>query len=112
MTQWSDVATMAQPIESAEGEIFRLRVANTPDAEAIISAPESPAAPSQAAPGQAATPVTIPISPAALAYRKGDAAALAALANASSDPDERLALEWAALRTDPHPPEAVLAAYA
>ena len=84
----------------------------TPAGSPQAAAPESPAAPSQAAPGQAATPVTIPISPAALAYRKGDAAALAALANASSDPDERLALEWAALRTDPHPPEAALAAFA
>ena len=28
-----------------------------------------------------------------------------------SDPDERLALEWAALRTDPHPPVAALAAF-
>src|SRR5271165_6196770 len=73
------------------------------------AAPESPAAASQAASGQAATPATIPISPAALAYRKGDAAALTALANAAIDPDERLALEWAALRTDPHPPEAALA---
>ena len=80
--------------------------------EPPAAAPESPAAPSQVAPGQAATPMTIPISPAALAYRKGDAAALAALANASSDPDERLALEWAALRTDPHPPEPALAAFA
>ena len=80
--------------------------------EPPVASPESPAAPSQAAPGQAATPVTIPISPAASAYRKGDAAALTALANASSDPDERLALEWAALRTDPHPPEPALAAFA
>src|SRR5271165_1835236 len=80
--------------------------------ESPAAAPESPAAASQAASGQAATPATIPISPAALAYRKGDAAALTALANASSDPDERLALEWAALRTDPHAPEAALAAFA
>src|SRR5271165_4464266 len=80
--------------------------------ESPAAAPESPAAASQAASGQAATPATIPISPAALAYRKGDAAALTALANAASDPDERLALEWAALRTDPHPPEAALAEFA
>jgi N-acetylglutamate synthase-like GNAT family acetyltransferase len=37
MTQWSDGATMDQQIESADGEIFRLRVANTQDAEAIVS---------------------------------------------------------------------------
>jgi soluble lytic murein transglycosylase len=95
------------------------RPAAVPESPAA-AAPESPAiapesaaiASPQAAPGQAATPVTIPISPAALAYRKGDAAALTALANAASDPDERLALEWAALRTDPHPPEAALAEFA
>jgi soluble lytic murein transglycosylase len=81
-------------------------------ASSQAAAPEAPAAPSQAAPGQAATPAAAPLSPAALAYRKGDAAALTALANASSDPDERLALEWAALRADPHPPEAALAAFA
>ncbi len=83
-----------------------------PAASSQAAAPEAPAAPSQAAPGQAATPAATPLSPAALAYRKGDAAALTALANASSDPDERLALEWAALRADPHPPEAALAAFA
>ena len=32
--------------------------------------------------------------------------------HAASDPDERLALQWAALRMDPHPPEAALTAFA
>ena len=83
--------------------------------EAPAAAPETPApepAQPQAIPGQAATPAAVPASPAALAYGKGDAAALTALANAAHDPDERLALEWAALRTDPHPPEAALVAFA
>ncbi len=53
-----------------------------------------------------------PLSPAAQAYRKGDVAALAALAEAAGDPDERLALEWAALRADPHPAFAALEAFA
>ena len=57
------------------------------------------------------SPRSSPTSPAALAYRKGDAATLSALAKAASDPDERLGLEWAALRTDPHPPDAALAAF-
>jgi soluble lytic murein transglycosylase len=52
-----------------------------------------------------------PPSPAAVAYRKGDAAALAALARDESDPDRRLALEWAALRVDPHPALAALTAF-
>ena len=45
----------------------------------------------------ASQPQPAPLSPAAQAYRKGDVAALAALAAAAADPDERLALEWAAL---------------
>ncbi len=80
--------------------------------EMPAAAPEQPPAPPQLAPGQAATPVAVPVSPAALAYGKGDAATLTALANAASDPDERLALQWAALRADPHPPEAALTAFA
>ena len=67
-----------------------------------IELPAPPAAPApDAAPSGGPKPV--PVSPAAQAYRKGDAAALSALAKAASDPDERLALEWAALRTDPNP---------
>ena len=41
-------------------------------------------------------------SAAAQLYSKGDAAGLAALAKAARDPDERLALEWASLRSDAH----------
>ena len=53
-----------------------------------------------------------PSPAAAVAYRKGDVAGLAALAKAETDPDRRLALEWAALRADPHPTFAALAAFA
>jgi soluble lytic murein transglycosylase len=75
---------------------------------------EEPAPPAQSAPNTAplSVPKPIPLSPAATAYRKGDSTALWALANAASNPDERLALEWAALRTDPHPTGTALAAFA
>ncbi len=67
--------------------------------------PSSPVPPAEApAASQAQTQPTVPvISPAAQAYRKGDTAALAALARSADDPDRRLAVEWAALRSDPHP---------
>ena len=82
-------------------------------ASAAILEPSEPppAAAPEASPQTAPKPEIIPPSPAALAYRKGDAAALSALAKAASDPDERLGLEWAALRTDPHPSDAALAAF-
>jgi soluble lytic murein transglycosylase len=51
-------------------------------------------------------------SAAAQLYSKGDAAGLAALAKAARDPDERLALEWASLRSDAHLSVAALAAFA
>jgi soluble lytic murein transglycosylase len=51
-------------------------------------------------------------SAAAQLYRKGDAAGLAALAKAASDPDEGLALEWASLRSDAHLSVAALTAFA
>ncbi len=68
------------------------------------AAPETalPQVPSEAASSEP-RPQTVPVSPAAQAYRKGDSAALSALAASTGDPDERLALEWAALRVDPHP---------
>ncbi|HTR13640.1 MAG TPA: lytic transglycosylase domain-containing protein [Roseiarcus sp.] len=59
-----------------------------------------------------AVPPASPVPPAAAAYRKGDVAALTALARAASNSDERLALEWAALRVDPHPTFAALEAFA
>jgi soluble lytic murein transglycosylase len=88
------------------------------------AAPESPAfpeIPSEAASSDAKPdlasqgapqPQPAPLSPAAQAYRKGDVAALTALARAAGGPDERLALEWAALRADPHPTFAALEAFA
>ncbi len=79
-----------------------------PETPAALEAPASSGAEAGAT---EARPV-VPDSPAAAAYRKGDVAGLAALARAASDPDERLALEWAALRLDPHPSAASLDAFA
>ncbi len=56
-------------------------------------------------------PAPPPLSPAALAYRRGDVATLQALAAAAGDADERLALAWVALRVDPHPSFAALEAF-
>jgi soluble lytic murein transglycosylase len=70
---------------------------------------ETPVAPAPPAPPSAAAPA---LSPAAIAYSKGDAAALASLSKGASDPDERIALEWAALRIDPHPSVVALGAFA
>ena len=52
-----------------------------------------------------------PLSPAVVAYRKGDVAALAALARGETDPDRRLGLEWVTLRADPQPAFAALEAF-
>ena len=51
-------------------------------------------------------------STAAQLYSKGDAAGLGVLAEGARDPDERLALEWASLRLDPHPSVPAAAAFA
>jgi soluble lytic murein transglycosylase len=84
-------------------------------------APEFPQIPSEVASSEAEqdaaarrAPQLQPVllSPAAQAYRKGDVAALETLAAVAGDPDERLALEWAALRADPHPTFAALEAFA
>jgi len=96
--------------------------AETAAAQALVTSLESTTAPASAASAEAppepapsapsTTKAPPALSPAAVAYGKGDAAALATLAKAASDPDKRLALEWAALRVDPHPSVAELAAFA
>ena len=48
---------------------------------------------------------------AAILYHKGDAAGLASLAKAASDPAGRMALEWASLRANAHPSFIELAAF-
>jgi soluble lytic murein transglycosylase len=81
-----------------------------PESALVRAEPETTPAPNPSeAATQAPPPPPLPnLSPAAQAYRKGDFASLVALANAAVDPDERLALEWAALRADPHPTFAAL----
>jgi len=81
-----------------------------PPADAHETGPELAGAQAESTPIE--LPPASPVPPAAAAYRRGDAAALAALARASSNPDERLALEWAALRVEPHPTFATLEAFA
>ena len=56
-------------------------------------------------------PPPAPTSAAVVAYGKGDYATLVALAKATNDPDERLGLEWAALKIDPTPTSAELGAF-
>jgi soluble lytic murein transglycosylase len=51
-------------------------------------------------------------SPAAQLYSKGDASGLGVLAKGARDPAERLGLEWASLRLDPHPSVPAAAAFA
>jgi soluble lytic murein transglycosylase len=86
--------------------------ADIPDAAAPPAAGAgAPFAPALA-PATETPPQTPPhSSEAAVLYNKGDAAGLAALAKAAHDPAQRLALEWASLRTDAHPSFATLAAF-
>jgi soluble lytic murein transglycosylase len=77
--------------------------------------PSAPAAAPEPSP-LAASPALPPPPPprgsqAAILYKKGDAAGLAALAASTSDSAQRLALEWASLRADAHPSFASLAAF-
>ena len=72
----------------------------------------SAATPRTSAPGPSRPQERAYGSAAAQLYSKGDAAGLAALAKAASDPDEGLALKWASLRLDAHLSVAALAAFA
>jgi len=102
---WSGAAE-----ENANEALGAAIASPAPAAEVHETGPEMAGAQAESKPD--ALPPSSPVPPAAAAYRKGDVAALAALARAASDPDERLALEWASLRVDPHPTFAVLDAFA
>jgi soluble lytic murein transglycosylase len=78
-----------------------------PDGGAETAAP-SPDPATRAMPSPPGSPTSV----AAVAYGKGDFTTLASLARTAADPDERLGLEWAALRVDPNPRAAELAAFA
>ena len=71
-------------------------------------APSPPARPPRRA---APSPPPPRGSEAAILYNKGDAAGLAALAQAANDAAGRSALEWASLRANAHPSFAALAAF-
>ncbi|RBP09045.1 soluble lytic murein transglycosylase [Roseiarcus fermentans] len=106
----ASVATLAQDMA---GDIAQDRDLARDLAEDIAALVRRGLSASPPAGPDVALPAPAPVvPPAAVAYKKGDAAALAALAKAESDPDRRLALEWAALRTDPHPAFAALTAFA
>ncbi len=120
-------AAIPPPDASASGAEFTTRpgaghldAVTTASLEpAAVPGPPSAVPPSAASdappPAQQAAPKPLESardSMAAQLYRKGDAAGLAALAKASRDPNERLALEWASLRSDAHPSFAALAAFA
>jgi soluble lytic murein transglycosylase len=82
----------------------------TPPSETASLEPPAPPPATSAPAADSALPP--PRSPeAVILYRKGDAAGLMALASAATDVDERSALEWAALRADPHPSFGSLAAF-
>jgi soluble lytic murein transglycosylase len=91
--------------------------ATAPPAVPLVEAPRpSPdaAAPITSGPAQQIAPRSVEPaygSEAAQLYRKGDAVGLAALARAAHSPDERAALEWAALKSDAHPTFGALAAF-
>ena len=79
--------------------------AETAAAQALVTSLESTTAPASAAPAEtppepapsapSTTRAPPALSPAAVAYGKGDAAALATLAKAASDPDKRKAMQAA-----------------
>jgi soluble lytic murein transglycosylase len=108
----SETAALAAAPELAEPD--NRDSAAAADLALPAGSPASPIAiPEASAPASPALPQPTPsrASEAAVLYHKGDAAGLAALAKAASDPAERLALEWASLRIDPHPTFATLAAF-
>jgi soluble lytic murein transglycosylase len=115
-TPAEDIATLLRRgIASRMAEDSQPRLATAEPAPAAEQPPEETASPQ--VPSEVPSPVAqqaqpSALSPAAQAYRKGDVAALAALAAAAGDPNERLALEWAALRADPHPTFAALDSFA
>jgi soluble lytic murein transglycosylase len=96
----------AAPVLGAPAGATPLTAAAVPESSAPTPGPElsAPAA-------DAALPPPPSVSQAAILYRRGDVAGLAALAAAANDAGERSALEWASLRADAHPSFASLAAF-
>jgi soluble lytic murein transglycosylase len=114
--------SLAVPAAPAEADLTDLDLAaqfgdaDVPDKAlppaASLLSPVQPSAPSGAsAAGPDLPPAPPRDSQAAILYRKGDVAGLAALAAAADDAAERSALEWASLRADQHPSFAALARF-
>ncbi len=102
-----------QAAPSDAGPRAQFAYADVPNAAPAVSAlsaiaPTPPAA--VPAPSELSPPPPLG-SEAAILYNRGDAAGLAALAQASNDPAGRTALEWASLRASPHPSFTELAAF-
>ena len=117
--QPSGTATVAQPVRTEAPQGMLGQASRTEAPQGMSRQPAQPEAP-QGMPAravQAEAPQGMPAPPgsptatAVVAYGKGDSATLAALANASNDPDERLGLQWAAFKLDPSPSAAELAAF-
>ena len=98
----------AAPALGAPSAIAPSAPAAVPDRSAPAAAAPEPSVP---AAGPALPPSPPRSSQAAILYRKGDVAGLAALAASATDVAERSALEWASLRADAHPSFASLAAF-
>jgi soluble lytic murein transglycosylase len=82
------------------------------DTAALEPSAPPPAAPEPSAPAVDSALPPPPRTPQAVVlFKKGDVAGLLALASATTDADERSALEWAALRADAHPSFDSLAAF-
>ena len=116
---WLFVATKSQAIAGFASAVNVLKASVeaitrlTGREEERSEAPDlSATAPRTSAPGAPRLGERAYGSAAAQLYSKGDAAGLAALAKAASDPDEGLALKWASLRLDAHLSVAALTAFA
>jgi soluble lytic murein transglycosylase len=114
----------APPPEAARSDAdakVQFAYANLEGAAPALSAPSEMAPPSSAAAPEPSAPAAAPaaglalppppMSQAAIMYKKGDVAGLAALAASANDAAERTALHWASLRADAHPSFASLAAF-
>ena len=87
--------------------------ADVPGAPPVVGALSAiaPATPATTTPGPALPAPSPRGSEAVILYNKGDAAGLAALAQAADDEAGRSALEWASLRANPRPSFAALGAF-
>ncbi len=100
-------------LEGAAPGLGALSAVRPPSDMAGLQPPAPPpVAPKPSAPAVDTVSPSPPRTPEAVGlYKKGDAGGLMALASASTDADERSALEWASLRADAHPSFDALGAF-